>query len=280
MIIDFHTHVFPKEIIDNRQKYIERDAWFATCYGNPRAKMADAETLVASMVSAGIDLSVVCGFCWRDAGLCAYHNDYLIEVARIYGDRLVGFAIIPPSGGESAVAELERCLAGGLRGVGEVNADAQGFALTDVDRLEPFVQALVKFDVPLLLHVSEPVGHVYPGKGSAFPEIVYRFIARYPELRLVCAHWGGGLPFYELMPEVAEAARNVCYDTSASSLLYRPDIVKVVPPIVGSDKVVFGTDYPLLRQDRLLTIVRNLGLDHGVLDGILGANAIRLLKYG
>src|SRR5947199_68154 len=54
----------------------------------------------------------------------------------------------------------------------------------------------------LLFHASEPVGHVYPGKRGGEPGSLYRFIAANPDVRIICAHWGGGLPFYALMPEV------------------------------------------------------------------------------
>ena len=56
----------------------------------------------------------------------------------------------------------------------------------------------------------------------------------FPVLRLICAHWGGGLPFYELMPEVADALRNVYYDTAASLFLYRPAIFSAAVAAVGA----------------------------------------------
>ena len=43
MIVDFHTHIFPPEMIARRADYAARDPWFAELYGDPRAKMADAD---------------------------------------------------------------------------------------------------------------------------------------------------------------------------------------------------------------------------------------------
>jgi predicted TIM-barrel fold metal-dependent hydrolase len=277
LIIDFHTHIFPPEVLTNREAYLQKDAWFTECYTNPRARAVGCDTLVASMDEAGIDKSVVCGFSWGDHDLCVYHNDYIIESVRRYPERLIGFAIVQPND-RRAVAELERCAAAGLRGAGELNADAQTIDLLDFSRIAPFVNTLDELGLPLLLHASEPVGHTYPGKGSASPDILYRFISHFPDLKLVCAHWGGGLPFYELMPEVAAATSNVYYDTAASSLLYQARIFGLVPAIVGANKVLFGTDYPILKQTKLLNQVRELRLDPTITASILGTNAQRLLN--
>ncbi len=49
MIVDFHTHIFPPDVIARRGELAIRDPWFGALYGNPRAKMATAGDLLASM---------------------------------------------------------------------------------------------------------------------------------------------------------------------------------------------------------------------------------------
>ena len=71
-------------------------------------------------------------------------------------------------------------------------------------------------------------------------------------MRVVAAHWGGGFPFYELMPEVQTAAANVWYDSAASLYLYRPEIFPTVARIAGPRKILWGSDYPLIAQARML----------------------------
>jgi len=129
-----------------------------------------------------------------------------------------------------------------------------------------------------LTHSSEPVGHQYNGKGSITPDVLYSFILNFPDLKLVCAHWGGGLPFYGLMPEVAKALSNVFFDTAATAFLYRPQIFEEVSKIVGSDKILFGTDYPLIPQERIAAQVQSIGLAGEIKAKILGGNAQRLLS--
>ncbi len=137
----------------------------------------------------------------------------------------------------------------------------------------------MKKNAPVMLHASEPVGHSYPGKGSATPDRLVRFALRYPELRIVLAHWGGGLPFYELMPEVRSALGNVVYDTAASTYLYDFMVFRRVIDIAGAQKVLFGSDYPILRQDRFLNRVLSLQWDsQDELKQVLSDNARR--TYG
>jgi uncharacterized protein len=95
---------------------------------------------------------------------------------------------------------------------------------------------------------------------------------------VVAAHWGGGLPFYELMPEVAELTRNVVYDSAASTYLYRPQVFGTVIRLVGSDRVLMATDYPILRQDRFLRRLLKLDITSDVLDAILWQNASRVYR--
>ncbi|HKZ51445.1 MAG TPA: amidohydrolase, partial [Dehalococcoidia bacterium] len=64
MIIDFHTHIFPPKIREEREDYLRRDHAFAALYSQPEARIATAEELLASMEAAEIDRSVALGFAW------------------------------------------------------------------------------------------------------------------------------------------------------------------------------------------------------------------------
>ncbi len=278
MIIDFHTHIAPPWLRDKRGEYIERDSCFHLLYSQPKAKLVTAEELVASMDEAGIDKSVILNLGWVDHQLCVETNEYILESISRYPDRLIGFCSIQPKAGEAAVVELERCIANGIRGIGEMRSDVQGFDLADAEVMRSIVEVAVKHNLVFLTHASEPVGHQYSGKGDITPQILYPFIVNFPDLKLVCAHWGGGLPFYALMPEVAAALTNVFVDTAATPFLYRPQIFKEVGDIIGADKILFGSDYPLLSQRRVVNEISSAVLDEGDKAKILGDNARRLLS--
>ena len=277
MIVDFHTHVFLPQIKKNRNKYIERDPCFALLYSNPDSKMATAEELIASMDEAGVDISVILNIGWTTHELCVETNDYIIDSVSRYPQRLVGFCAVQPQSPKAAVAEIERCAQAGVRGVGEMRPDMQLFDLGDEVVMTPIVEVLKKHHLVLLTHASEPVGHDYPGKGGITPDILYPFITSFPDLTIVCAHWGGGLPFYALMPEVKKAMSNVFFDTAASPFLYAPEVYNQVIPLVGADKILFGSDYPLLSQSRLLQEIGALDLPEEAKKLMLSGNALRLL---
>ena len=278
MIIDFHTHILPPDLREKRGRYVERDACFNLLYNDPKAKIATAEELIANMDKEGIDVSAVLNIGWSSPELCRETNDYIMEAITRYPKRLVGFCSVQPLDSEKAIAELERCVKGGVKGIGELRCDTQGFDIADKDVMEPIAQMVRKHRLILLTHASEPVGHSYSGKGNITPGLLYRFITNFPDLTVVCAHWGGGLPFYGLMPEVAKALSNVYFDTAASPWLYRDEIFKHVTEILGPQKVLYGSDYPLMKQIKLVKSIRNLDLSEQVKNLILGGNAQRLLS--
>ena len=277
MIIDFHTHIFPPEMRENRDSYLGRDPCFDLLYADPKAKMATAEEIVDNMDNEGIDISVVVNIGWTNHELCCETNDYILEAIARYPNRLIGFCALQPLAEEKAVDELERCISGGIKGIGELRSDIQEFDLADVTVMSPIAQAAMEHQLIVLTHSSEPVGHIYSGKGNITPDILYRFVQNFPDLNVVCAHWGGGLPFYGLMPEVDKALSNVYFDTAASPFLYKDDIFKRVIEIVGVEKILFGSDYPLIRQNRIVKSVYALDIPENAKNKILGENAQRLL---
>ena len=278
MIIDFHTHVFPPRIKKNRGKYIEADPCFALLYSRKGTKLATADELIASMDRDEVDISVILNIGWTTHELCVETNDYILESIARYPNRLIGFCAVQPQSIEATIAEIKRCVTGGVRGIGELRPDMQLLDLNDTEVMVPLIEVLGKYKLILLTHASEPVGHEYPGKGDITPEVLYPLITRFPDLTIVCAHWGGGLPFYALMPEVKRALHNVFFDTAASPFLYRPQVYNQVIQLVGSDKVLFGSDWPLLTTGRLLKEINSLGLPEETRRLILSGNAQRLLN--
>ena len=277
MIIDFHTHIFPPSLRVRKDEFLTRDTTLAALFSSPGAKMATADELVAAMDEAGVDISVVLGMGWTDPELCRLVNDYIIESVQRFPSRLRGFCSVSPLWGSAAIAEVERCAQAGLVGIGELHPHTQGYDLGDRDTMAPMVEMALARGMPILTHTSEPVGHVYPGKGDTTPDVVCRFVENFPDVTLICAHWGGGLPFYALMPEVSEALERVYFDTAASPLLYSPEVISVVTGLVGADRILLGTDYPLIKQSRLIRQVTGSPISDEARGNILSNNAARLL---
>ena len=175
------------------------------------------------------------------------------------------------------MAEVERCLSLGARGIGELHADTQGWTPEEPDDLRGVMALAKEAAVPVVVHASEPLGHAYPGKGAMTPDRLLALATAFPGVAFIFAHFGGGLPFYALMPEVAEALSNSYFDSAAAPFLYRPDAYAISAAAAGSDRILFGSDFPLVRQGRALRGAREAGLSQHELARVLGGNAAELL---
>jgi len=277
MIIDFHTHVFPPFFRNERPALFSGEPAFESIYRPPQAKLAGVRELIGNMDEEEIDRSVIFGFPWEKEENYRRHNDYIIEAVQLYPDRLTGFCCFSPltPGGPE---ETERCLKAGLKGVGELAIYGSGLSFEAVHALKEVLDLCSRFDVPFLLHTNEPVGHQYPGKAPMTLDQIYGFLKAYPKNRIILAHWGGGIFFYALMKkEVREVLGNVWFDTAASPYLYTPDIYRIAGEVIGFEKILFGTDYPLLKAQRYFKEMASAGLSSRAMEQIKGLNAEEVL---
>ena len=277
MVIDIHTHIFPPDVRDERDNYLSRDATFRELYADPKAHIATAEELLASMDEVGIDRSVALGFAWTDAELCRRHNEYLLEAGARSGGRIVPFCTVQPSE-KGSRDELKRCAVAGARGLGELRPQSQGYSLIDSGEADLLGWAADAFDLALLFHATEPVGHPYPGKAGLPLDQLGRFVNDFPGATVIAAHWGGGLPFYALMPEVKSSLHMTYFDTAATGFLYTPDVYRACIELVGADRILFGSDFPLVPQQHALELMRKASMDDEARTLIEGENARRLLR--
>ena len=274
MIIDAHTHIFPPEVVSKRERFLDGEPAFAAIYQDPKAPMVTAEGLIKAMDQGGVDISWALGFPWVKEKNSRLHNDYLAQAAAESGGRLRGLACVhaPASW---ATGEAERSLSLGLSGLGEL-----AFYDTDLDvaALNPLCRLCAEADKPLLLHTNEPVGHKYPGKAPMTLASLYALIKENPDTRLVLAHMGGGIFFYASMKkEVGRALANVWLDIAAAPFLYRPEAYKMAVELMGPDKLLLGSDYPLLPVSRYKKELAQAGLSPQELDQVMGLSAAKVI---
>ena len=246
--LDAHTHVFPPELIEKRRLIASMEGGFSLLYASERSRMADGPALASYMENEGIDRAVALSFPFEDGGLIRAANDYVLDVAKT-DKRVLPFVAVDLRGGRSAVAEAERCSGLGARGVGELAYYKEGFGERERTGLEELARFMEQKGMLLMLHVNEQVGHDYPGKARMDFAQVVSFVQAHPGLKLILAHMGGGICFYEFMPEVREAFSNVYYDVAAAPFLYSRELYAFVARFL-SGKVLFGSDYPLLTLAR------------------------------
>jgi uncharacterized protein len=276
VIVDFHTHIFSPDVLANRDRYLTSDRSFAWLYGKPEAKLASADDLLVSMERAEVDLSVVQGFAWESDELCRQHNDYILSAAAESGGRIRAFCTLQARDARETRREAERVKDMGAAGIGELRPVAQGYDITG-EAGDLLAGLSIELELPLLFHVSEPVGHDYPGKHGLPVGDFYQFVRKHPECKVIGAHWGGGLPLYGLMPELAGELTNAWFDTAATILLYDERIYARAIETLGPERILFASDFPLLSQEKQLRLVRESNLEESNIDGICGDNAGRLL---
>ncbi len=278
MIIDFHTHIYSKAVRENREKYFPSEPAFKLLYDSPKSKLVSAEDIIAVMDEQGVDMSVVFNFPWKHSEIFKKENDYIMEVVQKYPDRLIGFCCFDAFSND-AVSETERCLDAGLSGVGELAFYQSGIDEEARKKLSPIMEICRKKDMPILIHTNEPVGHAYPGKTPNTLAQIYSLAKEFSENKIVFAHWGGGIFFFNLLKkEVRENLKNVWFDTAASPFLYVPEIYPLAKSLAGTDKILFGTDFPLLKPSRYFKEFEQAGLSKPDIERICGVNAANLLK--
>lgn len=269
-------HITPPDIIKDWRRIAEKEDYFKLLSESPVNKFATAEDIVEELDRTRVDKAVIFGFGFKDMGICKYVNDYVIESVKKYPDKLIGYMSIMPKS-KDLEKEMDRCMDKGLCGVGELFPYGQEFDITNPVEMKNLAHLSIERDLPVMLHVNEPVGHYYAGKTNTTPVKASEFAANFPDLKVIFAHWGGGLIFYEMMPEIRAQNKNVYYDIAATPFLYDKAIYRVAKEMGLLDKILFATDYPLIPMDQYIKDVEDSGLSLEDQYKIFGENAQRLL---
>lgn len=290
VIIDAHVHLYPAEVARDPTAWaaaVGERHWALLCTrrrrdGRPVQTFPSIEELLREMDTAGISRAVLLGWYWANPATCAWQNRFYADCIRAHPDRLSAFATVQPMAGrETALAEVRRAHGEGLIGVGELSPHSQGVAIDDA-ALGDVLRLAGELHMAVNLHVSDPVGRDYPGRGETPLADFVRLARAFPRTNFILAHWGGLLPL--VVPGANPATLpNVFYDTAASPLLYDAGMWPRALTGCGGERVLFGSDFPLNLypkldglpgMTRLVAEARAGGADAGV----MGGNAARLLR--
>jgi predicted TIM-barrel fold metal-dependent hydrolase len=278
MIMDCHIHLLPGEVRLDRTMYVHSDAAFGSLYSSPKARLASEEDIISYMDDSGIEKAVVFGFPWESHDLISKNNDEVWEFAQRNPARIYPFAVLSPEVGDRAYRETERIVSAGFAGIGELAMYHGGWSAAGFEALSPCLEMAGSAGIPVMLHVNEPVGHEYPGKISVDFQGLLQLIGANPEVTFILAHFGGGIFVYGLMPEVAGVLARTYVDTAASPYLYDARVYDVATKVLGQDKILFGSDFPLLAVARYLKHIEQSGIGKDAQKAILGENLARLLS--
>ena len=204
----------------------------------------------------------------------------IIEQAADQADVLIPFGSVDPRQGPAAVDLAHELVAvHGARGF-KLHPTVQGFD-PSAEEFRPLWAAFAELGVPVVVHTGQtgvgagtPGGHGFRTRFSN-PMLLDDVLADFPSLQIVLAH--PSLPWVDEQISVATHKLGAWIDLSGWSPKYFPPQLVRAANSYLQDKVLFGSDFPVLTPDRWLDDFANLGLKDEVRPKILKENAIRLL---
>ncbi|HEX4093542.1 MAG TPA: amidohydrolase family protein [Trebonia sp.] len=207
----------------------------------------------------------------------------ILDAAAAHADVLIPFGSVDPLRGADAVAQARSLVRDhGARGF-KFHPSMQGFAPND-PQFYPLYAEIEALGVPALFHTGQTgIGAGLPGgRGIKLrlsdPMLIDDVAADFPELKIILAH--PSVPWVASSISIATHKANVFVDLSGWAPKYfPPELVRAANSLL-QDKVLFGTDYPLLTPQRWLSDFDALDIKPQVRPKILKDNAVKLLGLG
>jgi aminocarboxymuconate-semialdehyde decarboxylase len=299
----------PEIVLQNGKLSVRSQIGFRPALGagayDPLARIQALDDMQIELQA--ISPSPILLFYWEEPAVAAHftrkQNEAIQTVVQKHPDRFVGFGSVPLQNVSESIAIAEEAKGIGLRGLEIGNAVAD--KPLDDPSFAPFFEAAQALDMLLFVHPLEggldaddplaPVlGNVleFTFRTTMMVErmILTGMFERYPNLRLCLSHGGGLLAFniwrldrsYGLRPELkksvphkpSEYLKRVYFDTIVHSV----EALRYLVQVVGADRVVLGTDYPMAMGDfEPVRKLEALGLCEEERKLILGGNAARAL---
>jgi predicted TIM-barrel fold metal-dependent hydrolase len=278
--IDVHVHpLLVKELTDNRPDLL-RDARELF---DLRTSPQPLSTLLGEMDLCKIDQAVLLPInCEKSHNSRMPSNDEVADLVKRNGDRLIGFASVDPNAGREALSELRRTHDQlGLKGL-KLNPALQEFDPTGPEALAIYTEA-EQLEMPILIHTGLTFSNQFSIKHNQ--PLPFDDIARkHPKLRICLAHMSW--PWVWDATAVAIRNPNVYMDTAGTfagtPLEHVRQIASLIPPRVIEnmlgDRLMFGSDYPRIEENKMFSAVSTLPVRQETLDAILGGNAAEFLR--
>lgn len=320
MVIDFQHHYVPVELAKKRGLYAEETTYLEE--GGLRAttmhkRLYDLDLQLREMSEAGIDVSVLsCLLGWSaPMDECRLINDDLAKVQANYPGKFVGLAQAPVLEGQEAIQEIDRAVRNlGLKGI-TITSQTKGVSL-DAPKLYDLYEKICELDVPIFVHPAlAPVGYDLLqdydlprvlGREVDLTVATTRLIAggvldRFPDLKLVIAHFGGGIAavkdrllakgyrFGTLKRPFADYFDMLYFDLAG----FEGGLAALHCALQGirPERLLFASDYPqdftgvntdtgrgMKELKAYIDAVRALALSDATKEAILGRTAAQLLK--
>ncbi len=311
--VDFHAHLINPTVYRETQAFsIFAQTTDAARAASVIARMADIDERIAAMDAMGVGTQVLSSSlvhqCSYDAApaealrLDAAMNDTIARAVTAHPERLRGLGSVPLQAPDLAVHELTRCIDElGLSGV-TISTRVRDREIGDA-ALRPFWEAVETLGAVVFIH---PAGNhdqrfrkwqLWNSIGQSFEEamaiasLFYEGVLdAYPKLKIVVSHGGGYMPFYlgriarnyvekpatrtNMSKPPIDYLRMLHYDTC----VYDPDTLADLVRIVGAERIVMGSDYPVGELKPAEFVRDCTALDATAQEMVLSGNAARLFS--
>jgi aminocarboxymuconate-semialdehyde decarboxylase len=320
--IDTHTHIIPKNIPDYSKKFgygefIQLDhhkegkAWMMQ--GNKRfreieANCWDAETRIKQMKEHQADMQVICTIpvmfsYWAKANDCLevskFLNDDIAKTVSDHKDKFIGLCTVPMQDPKMAIAELERCMKNGYKGI-QIGSNINNLNLGEKE-FDEFWAACENLNAAVLIHPWQMMGQEHMTKywlpwlvgmpaeisRAACSMIFGGVFEKYKKLKVCFAHGGGSLlptisrieHGWECRPDLVAIdnpnnPKNYLGKFWVDSHVCDHKMLQYIIDLIGVEKVMQGSDYPFPLGEAVPgELVRSSPLNDSDKEKIMGTNA-------
>lgn len=260
-IVDCHCHIYPEKVAARAV------AGIGAFYGVPMYGDGTKASLLSESETAGITHSMIFSVATKAAQVRSI-NEFIAGEAADSCGRMTGLGTMHPLS-ETPEEDMEHLLSLGLRGV-KLHPDVQGFCLDDA-RCQTIYALCRDAGIPVLLHTGD---NRYD---MSNPNRLRPMVQQFPDLTFIAAHLGG----YTVWDEAVSMLRgydNLCFDCSSTFGFMEPTRAAALIRTLGTDRIVFGTDYPMWHPAREVEIFYSLGLSEEDNEKILYRTAQKLFR--
>ena len=260
-VIDAHCHVYPEAIAEKA----------ALATGNFYGEMPFGKGTISDLIDngkkAGIDKFIVQSVATTKTQVRKI-NEFIASEVASHPDTLIGLGTMHPESDDIA-ADFEHLKSLGLKGV-KLHPDIQGFKIDDYRCLKIY-ELCERDGLPILMHTGD---YRYDFSN---PNRLIPILKIYNGLTIVGAHFGGWSIWEEASNDLYDI-KNLYVDCSSSLSYIEPRISAEIIKRYGTDRVLFGTDYPLHSPVKEMEILTSLGFSDADYEKIFSKNAIKVYK--
>ncbi len=260
-IFDSHVHIFPEKIAEKATNAT------GDYYKVPMYSVGTLENILKEVRAGKMTKCLIHSTATKSEQVQNV-NDYISSLCKEYSDDFIGFGTMHPDF-DDIPAEVGRISELGLYGI-KIHSDFQHFALDDKKAFPIYESA--KGKLPMLFHIGD--------KNTDFshPKKLRKIHDMFPDLTIIAAHLGGYSVWDEGEEYLAGTSGNVYFDLSSALEFMDSDRAKKIILKHGTDRILFGSDFPMHDPLNTLKLLEKLKLSDSDMEKILYKNAENLLN--